>query len=79
MVGLITTALGLITLILSLVVKRQEAREANTYENDIRKMDNALADRDADVLSSMFDELRAPAGTGEDNPGGQDANIPPGR
>jgi len=77
MIALISSALAIAALILEAVLKSKQAREAKTYDNDVKKLDQALAGRDAAALSAQFDELRLPAGDGD--PGGPDDQTAAGR
>ncbi|BDV42424.1 hypothetical protein GURASL_13470 [Geotalea uraniireducens] len=78
-VGLITTALTLLASVLGWAVKNKETRDARTYDNDTAHFDEALATRDTDDLSRMFDELRVPGTEGSDDPGRSEADASAGR
>jgi len=72
MIALVSSALAIAALILEAVLKSKQAREAKTYDNDVKKLDQALAGRDSAALSSLFDELRQPGAPGEGDTGGPD-------
>lgn len=78
-VGLLTILLTALAPILAGAAKRKEAREARTNANDNQTMDKALAARDADTVSRLFDELRESEIPGGDNPGGQGSDPAAGR
>jgi hypothetical protein len=61
------------------VAIRKQAREARTNANDNATMDQALAARDADTVSRLFDELRQSEIPGGDNPGGESSDSAAGR
>ncbi len=60
------TAVGALLSIVLVVLRfyLKERRKGSDYEGDILEFDKALADRDTVALSRLFDELRAPKGSG---------------
>lgn len=66
--GLVAIALA----VLKFYLADKAKREAKTYANDTATFDQALHERDADRLTVLFDELRAPAEPGGGDTGGQD-------
>lgn len=63
----------LLPLLVDVIRKWQESKaaaEADTYENNKTKFDQALVSRDAGGISGMFDRLSAPPAKPDGDPGG---------
>ncbi|PLX49133.1 MAG: hypothetical protein C0613_08400 [Desulfobulbaceae bacterium] len=70
--------LAIVAMLLKHWFAKKEKENVRDYKSDTQRFDRALADRDADDLSRLFDELRRPT-TGDGDPGGPDDQGAAGR
>jgi hypothetical protein len=69
--SILTLLLQLAVILIPVILERLQAKSPREkYADDIKQMDRALADRDADRINVLFAGLRIPAVPGPDGRGG---------